>query len=298
MQEKPIPSMRTLSMPLVLMAVLAGAACERAPATGELAARVNGQDIAFQGALPERPDALAMQALEHLIDQELLVQKAVEKHLDRDPAVVRQIEEARRQILAKTWVDRSTSAVAPTIAEIHAFYRAHPALFERREIFRTDQLTTAAADAGTLASLKERVARGERLDEIAIWLEAQHLPVRRIAAQRTAEQLPAPVLRRLSGMAPGQMALAEGADEVTVTYLVHRQELPLSLDEAKPVIGELLAEQRRQELAWSAAHQLRAQSNIEYLGAFAEAKKAADAASLRKATNDDGRPRRGVSGVL
>lgn len=297
MLEAMNPTPRPFAPVLALILALAGTGCDRTPAAGQLAARVNGQEIAFQGELREVPDSLAIQALERLIDQELLVQKAVEKHLDRDPAVSRQIDEARRQILAKIWVDRSSSAVSPTMAEIYAFYRAHPALFEKREIFRTDQLATSG-DTDMLSSLKARVTKGETLDAIADWLEKSHLPFRRIAAQRSAEQLPASLLRRLSDMNAGEMAVSEASDGVTITQLVQRVAMPLSLDEAKPVIGELLAEQRRQELAWSSARQLRMQSSIEYLGPFAEAKKAADAASLRKATNDDSLTRKSLSGIL
>ena len=80
---------------LALLVALAG--CERAsafkPGTQVVVAKVNGVEISAR-------DAAGTQALEKIIDRELLVQKALASGLDRDPQVAQQIDHARRQLLA------------------------------------------------------------------------------------------------------------------------------------------------------------------------------------------------------
>lgn len=281
-----------------LLPALALTACGDGGTPGsQVAARVNGQEIAFRAEGGEAPDDAALQALDKLIDQALLVQRAVEKRLDRDPDVLRQIDEARRRILAQKHVERNMTAPAATTAEIHAFYRAHPAQFEHRQLFRIEELATPA-DAEATTAIRARIGRSDSLDDIANWLLAAHRPLKRGASQRTGDQMGAPLLRRLQAMKPGEMALAETAGVLVVTRLVEVRPVPLTLAEATPVIDELLAEQKLQELAGTMARQLRMQARIEYLGPFAEARKNAEATPLRKVSNDDSHLKKGLSGVL
>src|SRR4051812_10343150 len=67
-----------------------------ARASGTLAAKVNGTPISLQ-QIAGAPGANPAQALEKVIDRELLVQKALQAKLDRDPQVVQLIENSRRQ---------------------------------------------------------------------------------------------------------------------------------------------------------------------------------------------------------
>ena len=51
------------------------------------------------------PDA-TRQAVDSLINEQLLVKSALDNKLDRDPAVVQALERARRQVLARAYVER------------------------------------------------------------------------------------------------------------------------------------------------------------------------------------------------
>src|SRR4051812_48131105 len=124
-------------------------------------AGVNGVEISG------RPSSMTAQALEKIIDRELLVQKALEAGLDKDPAVAETIDNARRQVLAQAYVERvASSGVKPSRDEVRAFYDENPALFAERRIYRIRELTVASpADLveGDLeqiaASLRTRGAR-------------------------------------------------------------------------------------------------------------------------------------------
>src|SRR5471032_2214292 len=81
----------------------------------EVVAKVNGDDltaaqltIAMQkqrGMRPDAGDAASKQVLDQLIDEQIVAQKAIAAKLDQDPKVVRQLESARRDILARRFVE-------------------------------------------------------------------------------------------------------------------------------------------------------------------------------------------------
>jgi EpsD family peptidyl-prolyl cis-trans isomerase len=67
--------------------------------------------IARSNDIPsEQAKQAAAQTLERIIDQELLVQKALKDKLDRDPQVMQSIEDAKQQILARAYIERAAAA--------------------------------------------------------------------------------------------------------------------------------------------------------------------------------------------
>jgi EpsD family peptidyl-prolyl cis-trans isomerase len=263
---------------LALLLVLP-AACERAaadrPAT-QLAARVNGTEISVDQLRAASP-AAAAQALEKIIDRELLVQKALAAKLDRDPLVVHSVENARRQLLAQAYLERAASAAGggtrpgELAAEVRAFYGENPALFAERRVYRLRRLEVSAP-AEMIDVLHAEAAKARELDQVAAWLRSRNAnysahPDTGSLAQ-PAEQLPLSFLPRLARMKAGEIAVFATPPGAAVIQLVQAEEAPLTESQAAPLIEQFLAGRRRLELAAAEVKRLREAATIEYVGEF------------------------------
>jgi EpsD family peptidyl-prolyl cis-trans isomerase len=268
---------RATLLMLVPLLFLAPAGCERAAADRpgtQLAAKVNGTEISVHqvrvGSAGSVPGS-AQQALEKVIDRELLVQKALAAKLDRDPQVVQAIENARRQLLAQAYIERSVSvasaAAGSTRDEVRAFYAENPALFAERRIYRLRELTVSAP-AEMIDVLRAEAAKARDLDEVGAWLRARNAKYSVDAVQQPAEQLPLSFLPRLSSMKPGEIAVFATPLGASVIQLVHAEEAPLTEPQAAPLIEQFLAGRRRLETAAAEVKRLREVATIEYLGEF------------------------------
>jgi EpsD family peptidyl-prolyl cis-trans isomerase len=263
---------------LILLLVLA-AGCERAAAdrsATQLVAKVNGAEISLHQLRPGAPGSAA-QALEKVIDRELLVQKALAAKLDRDPQVMHSIEAARRQILAQAYLDRSVAAAAAGAAaggsrdEVRAFYAENPALFAERRIYRLRELAVQAPPEMTDV-LRAEAAKARDLDEFGAWLRSRNAKVSvNLGAPGVAlpaEQLPLSFLPQLARMKPGEIAVFATPLGASVIQLVHAEDAPLTEQQAAPLIEQFLAGRRRLETAAAEVRRLRELATIEYLGEF------------------------------
>jgi EpsD family peptidyl-prolyl cis-trans isomerase len=210
----------------------------------------------------------SVRALDRLIDQELLVQAAEREHLERDPQVRRALEEARRQVLAQSYVDRSVAGAGDGASdEVHDYYEQNPALFGQRRIYRFREL--AVEGPSEKLSTLMQVARSSRsLDELAAWLRARRLPFSVASATKPAEQLPLNFLPRLAEMKDGDRAVFPTPSGASIVHLIESQEAGLSEAQAAPVIERFLASRRRLQTADEAIARLRAAAVIEYRGGF------------------------------
>jgi EpsD family peptidyl-prolyl cis-trans isomerase len=234
-----------LCFPVLLMA------CE--PANTHALARVNGVEISAR-QLPNP------QALEKIIDRELLVQKALEAKLDKDPAVAEHIDNARRQVLAQAYVERLISDnragnPKPSRDEVRAFYNENPALFAERRIYRIRELTLtepAAAPAVVAAGDLEQMVAALRSRGARFTLTTQTQP---------AEELPLAYLPKLARMKPGEVALFGR----TAIQLIQAEDAPLAPEQAYGLIEQFLAGKKRMELAAAEVKKLREGARIEYV---------------------------------
>ena len=259
----------------LLLAALGAAlpGCERSPAlqgSETVLARVNGAEISL-ASLPGRPPATrrAMRAaLERVIDRELLVQRALALGLERDPQVAREIDAARRQILAQAYLDK-LSAGAVSAEQAHAFYAQNPALFAERRIYRIRELVVSAP-AELVDELRAEAARAGTLEDVAAWLRGRDARFSAASLSQPAEELPLAYLPRLARMKDGEIGVFSRpaydgfAGGASVIELEHAEDAPLSQAEAEPLIERFLAARERLEAAATEVRRLRRAARIQY----------------------------------
>ena len=275
------------------VAALALAACgdeaKDKPAT-QTAAKVNKEEITVhqinfvlqqqRRAIPEAQAASASQmALERLIDQELVVQKAQEQKLDRDPRVMQQLEAARRDVIARNYVQRiADGAPKPSPDEVKAYYQEHPALFSQRRIYTLQEIKIKS-EPGQLDELRARLAAAKNVNEFVNFLRGADYEFSADQAVRAAEQLPLATLPTFSKMEDGQALINPTPTGATVLVLAGSRSQPLTEEAARPYIEQFLLNERRREVVADDLKALRATAQIAYVGEF-EAGRPVSAPSL------------------
>jgi EpsD family peptidyl-prolyl cis-trans isomerase len=252
---------------LIAALAIVPSGCERAAADAQLAAKVNGTEISLRQLRTASPGNL-QQALEKVIDRELLVQKALEAGLERDPQLGESIDAARRQLLAQAYIDKVSASVQKSSREeVHAFYAENPVLFAERRIYRMRELVVSAP-AELIDVLRAESARAAGLEQVAAWLKSRNARFSEVVLTQPAEQLPLAYLPQLGRMKSGDMVVFSTPLGASVIQLIHVQEAPLSEQEAAPLIEQFLAGRKRLEVAAAEVRRLREAARIEYAGQF------------------------------
>lgn len=246
------------------------------PAAGAtVLARVNGADISMTNLAAAnlgRPSAATLrEALDRVIDRELLVQRALELHVDRDARVAASLDAARREIIARAYLD-TLAAGGVSRDEVRAFYAENAALFAQRRIYCLRELVVTAP-AELVDLLSAEAGRAASLEELARWLERRETRFSRVALNEAAEALPLGYVARLARMKDGEIAVfprpayAAFAGGASVIQVEHAEDAPLSEAQAQPVIERFLGARRRLDAAAAEVHRLRTRARIEYVGA-------------------------------
>lgn len=288
---------------ILLLLVSALAACgngdEKKSAT-QVAARVNKEEISVHqinnvlartgNIPPEQAKVAGKQILEKLIDQELLVQQALAKKLDRDPRVMQAIEASRHDILARAYLEQVVTSLPKLAAdEIQDFYGKHSELFSARRIYQFQQLAIQSTQPDFLAKLQQQMSNAKSLADVAAWLKAEKIPFATNTSTKAAEELPLELLPKFHQMKDGQIGVIPGRDGVVVVQLAASRSMPMDQKAATPFIEQFLGNQKRMEAAEKEVKQLREKAKIEYMGDFATTK-ADEKAKAAAQKNSDSKP--------
>ncbi len=301
MKQKMSPSwIRASSRPLLVGAVVASAvllaACggSKDKAASQTAARINKDEVTVhqinfvlqqqRGLRPEQTEAASRQILERLIDQQLALQKADDLKLDRDPRVVQQLEAMRREILARAYVERLGEAASkPTPDEIKKYYDEKPALFRDRRIYNIQELLIEAKPE-QVPELRERLSGSKNINEFVEYLKSRDMRFAANQAVRTPEQLPPAALDSFARMKDGQATMSQAPNGVQVVLLAGSRSQPVTEEQARATIEQILLNERKRKLAEDELKSLRAAAKIEYVGKFAERPASGAAAAPLPAT--------------
>lgn len=232
--------------------------------------QVNAQLSRIPGVPAAQADAVRKQVVDGLIEQQLLIQQATDKKLDRDPEVLAAIEQSRSQILAAAYVQKTLAAQAkPSEDMVKKYYAENPALFAQRRVFRLQEVATNVP-VERAGELRPVVAAAKSLPEVVGWLQKNKFQVAANAAVRGAEQLPMQQVAAVSAMKNGEMGVFVMDRKVTVLQVVTSQAQPLDEAKATPYIEQFLTARKRDELARAEVKRLREAAKIEYVGEFAK----------------------------
>lgn len=273
------PKLLSLAVAAAILLSGCGDGKEKKAAT-QVAAKVNSSEISVhqinavlakaQGIPPEAAARLRREILDKLIDQQLAYDQGVEKRLERNPDVMMAIEAAKRDIVAKAWLDQVVAALPkPTDDEVRKYYADNPDLFSRRRVYNLQEITVESK-LEILDDLKQMAAVGKSPDEIGAWLKGKGVQFKAGAGTRPAEQIPLEILPRLSQIKDGQTGVIQGPQSFLVVRVASSQAAPVDETAAKPQIQQFLYNQRVQQAVSDEIKKLKGSAKIEYLGEFAK----------------------------
>jgi EpsD family peptidyl-prolyl cis-trans isomerase len=261
--------------------LLAGCGEKKDKATNsQTAAKINKEEVTVhqinlalqgqRGLKPEQAEAAGRQVLERLIDQQVVLQKAEELKIDRDPRVVQQLEQVKRDVIARAYAERIAEAVAkPTPQEIQAYYGSKPALFQARKIYNLQELSIEAKPE-QLEALGAKLQAARNIGEFVEYLKAQGFKFGANQAVRAAEQLPLASVDQISRMKDGEAAMQPSPNGANVVVVAATKSEPVTLEQATPVIEQYLLNERRRKAIEDDTKALRTAARIEYVGKFAQ----------------------------
>ena len=275
----------------------------------QIAAKVDGEQI----TVPQLEFALSQlgstdevhaqqakkQALNAVIEQRLVVKKALEQKLDRDPKVIQAIENARRQVLAQAYIERVLQQIAkPTPVEIKEYFGQHPELFEKRHIYRLQEMRVAAKPE-QIESVKAELTKAHSMNDFIAYLKTQSIPFTGSVSVKAAEELPAGLIAKLNEMKDGQSLAVPAQNMLQIIQLVASQEQSVNETQATPAIAAFLTNKKRGEAAQAEVKKLRDTAKVEYVGDFANGAnqvKSTPEKSMTSAKPDAGSLEKGLFG--
>ena len=277
---RPSRARLTLAACLAVALSLAGCGDKKDKAASQTAAKVNKEEITVhqinfvlqqqRGLKPEQADAASKQILERLIDQELALQKAADLKLDRDPRVVQAMEAAKRDIVARAYLEKAGEAAAkPTPEEVKRYYDEKPALFKERRIYSLQELAIEARPE-QIEKLRTQLAASKSINDFVDYLKANNIRFAANQAVRGAEQLPLTALDAFAKMKDGQATLAAAPNGAQVIVLAGSRSEPIDEARAKPAIEQYLLNEAKRKVVEADIKAMRTAAKIEYVGKFAE----------------------------
>lgn len=292
-------ALRNVLIALVCSTALVACNSKSKDKPSQLAAKVNKSEITIsqvKNALshmnvpPEQNEAASRQVLERLIGRELLVEQAIKSKLDREPRIVQALEDARRDMIARAYLEQVASKVPkPTDAEIHDFYTKHPEMFAQRKVFKLRQLVVDAAAGEKQTQVKAEFDKNPRLEALAEYLKAQNIRFDAKDSIKKAEEIPQEMQARFAALKEGEILATNTPNIMVFVQVLAAQNMPVDEAGAKPHIAQYLENQKRGEAQQAELKRLKDAAKIEYGSQFASAASApaGQAAAASKPADSD-----------
>lgn len=255
-------------------------AADRPSKSGQVAAVVNGQELTIhqinsrlqQGQVAPGTDLATLRSgmLEGLINEELLVQKALDTNLDRDPAVMRRLDDARRMILARSYLERVTSGSSPTPLAVREFYDTHPGLFAERRRYRLSEVAVQA-EPEAVKRYKAYFNRSDAsLPGLLELLRRDGVETVATDVIRNAEDLPLGLVPEFAKMKVGDKAYYRTGNVLRFIKVDAITDEPVTFELAQPRISAFLRAESQKKAAERELAAVRKGAEISYRPGFSQ----------------------------
>ena len=288
---------RQLPTIAILGGLLALAGCSAGGSdASQVAAVVNGDEITVhqidhvlrssRGVSEANVEGVRKEILNRLVQQQVLVQAALKEKLDRDPQIMQNLEAARRDVLARSYLERRARAVSlPGDSTLRDFYDGHPELFRDRKIFRVNEFTLERVPQERLASLMPALEKATSLRDAVSAVTAAGGEVAIVSnVVRPSERLGVEVRSDAARARVGELIQFEAQGGAwTVAEVRAVSEAPLTLEQARPIIEQILNTRARREQLEAESRTALETATVEFRGQYAAL---ADAAAGRATATD------------
>jgi peptidyl-prolyl cis-trans isomerase C len=273
-----LPNNKSIKMAIGIAILSMLSACgdgkESAAKAGQSIVSVNGEEITVHqvnSALqrtqidPKQKEQAAKQIVKSLIDQQILVQAAMDAKLDRNPQVMTAIEESKQQILAKAYLQSKVSNISkPTDSDIMVYHDAHPNVFSNRKLYAMEEITFAVSP-DQIKALEDLSNTAKTTEEVIVWLNQNQIKFNTSKKVHAAESLPMKLLDKMSVMQVNELIFVNGPGQIVVGKLLETRTQPIPLSDAKPLIERAIMNEKQQKAAQAEMERLIKSAKIVYL---------------------------------
>jgi len=250
------------------------AACTKKHDATQAAARVDGAEITVhdinfhlareRGLRPEQKSAEERRLLEMLVNEQLFLAKADQQKLDKDPMGQQAMDAARRDVLARAYIDQVAQGVKPpTDDALHRYYDDNDFLFSHRRVYTLHEYLAQVPEA-KVPELKAMVEGGRPQEDVVAWFKANGVQFHDQQATRAAEQIPLASVKALAAVPDGHGRIDASGGQVHLTYVTSSVQQPVDFEHARGEIGAFLMRDARRKAVDAARDALTSSAKIEY----------------------------------
>ncbi|AMP00803.1 peptidyl-prolyl cis-trans isomerase, EpsD family [Collimonas arenae] len=263
---------------LMLLAAMTLSACgDQKKKTNKVLATVDGNEITalqldaelqhVNGATEEnsvQKKTLRKQALDALINRQILLKEAVRNKIDRDPKLIQIVERFKTQAIVQAYLESKEGNLSkPSKSEIDAYFEEHPELFAHRQILDVEQLIIAAHDFD--GPLRSEMDSATSLSQMTTWLKKKRVGYARTQHTYTSADLPAEIVGQIRKLGKNHLFVLEDGQQDLLCALTELRESPISREVATAQIERYLLNKKIQEVATAEIARLRSLAKLEYI---------------------------------
>lgn len=254
-EEIPLVRLRYI-LPLLPIALVAcGGSDDQSAPTGQVVARVAGEDVTIgelnaelAGArLPEGVDRnqVEQQAAQAIVERKLLANEAKNRKVDENPAYLLQKRRAEEMLLVQMLRDQITNAVPrPSRAEAETYINNNPSLFASRRLYILDQIQFPARPDQEFV---KKLSATKTMDELEQLLLQSGVEYRRAPSSLDTITAPVQLSKQLESLPAGEVFIVRQGPAFIANRIVETRNMPFSGEKAIEFAQNRLRSERVQE---------------------------------------------------